>query len=69
MQTRVRSAILISGRGSNMQALLDAIAHTGNGPGTLDASGYSGAGHYRDVPHPVQVAQSQRQSMHCDNVL
>lgn len=34
--------------------LLDTIAHTANGPGTLDASGYAGAQHYRDVPTAVR---------------
>ena len=33
--------------------LLDTVAHTSNGAGHLDATGYHGAGRYRDVPHAV----------------
>jgi putative intracellular protease/amidase len=33
--------------------LLDALAHTSNGAGYLDATGYKGKRHYRDVPHAV----------------
>lgn len=33
--------------------LLDAIAHTSNGAGYLDPTGYKGKKHYRDVPHAV----------------
>ena len=36
MQTRVRSAILISGRGSNMQALLDAARDKADFPASFD---------------------------------
>lgn len=34
--------------------LLDTRAHTSNGPGYLEASGYGGTPHYRDVPHAVR---------------
>jgi putative intracellular protease/amidase len=33
--------------------LLDTLAHTSNGAGYLDATGYKGKRHYRDVPHAV----------------
>jgi putative intracellular protease/amidase len=33
--------------------LLDKIAHTSNGAGYLDGTGYKGKAHYRDVPHAV----------------
>lgn len=33
--------------------LLDRIAHTSNGVGHLDGTGYAGAGHYVDVPYAV----------------
>ena len=33
--------------------LLDNVAHTSNGVGYLDATGYKGKSHYRDVPHAV----------------
>ena len=33
--------------------VLDTIAHTSNGAGYLDATGYQGKAHYRDVPHAV----------------
>jgi putative intracellular protease/amidase len=33
--------------------LLDTVAHTSNGAGYLDATGYKGKPHYRDVPHAV----------------
>lgn len=33
--------------------LLDGIAHTSNGEGYLDRTGYGGKAHYRDVPHAV----------------
>jgi putative intracellular protease/amidase len=33
--------------------LLDTVAHTSNGVGYLDATGYQGKVHYRDVPHAV----------------
>jgi len=33
--------------------VLDAVAHTSNGIGYLDATGYKGKAHYRDVPHAV----------------
>ena len=33
--------------------LLDGLAHTSNGKGYLDESGYRGASHYRDVPQAV----------------
>jgi putative intracellular protease/amidase len=33
--------------------LLDALAHTSNGAGYLDMTGYKGKPHYRDVPHAV----------------
>ena len=36
MQTRLRSAILISGRGSNMQALLDAAHDKADFPASFD---------------------------------
>ena len=29
------------------------MGHTSNGAGYLDASGYAGKTHYRDVPHAV----------------
>jgi putative intracellular protease/amidase len=35
--------------------LLDAVPHTGNGPEALDASGYGGKAHYRDVPGAVRA--------------
>ncbi len=33
--------------------LLDGLAHTSNGKGYLDESGYRGASHYRDVPDAI----------------
>jgi putative intracellular protease/amidase len=33
--------------------LLDNVAHTSNGVGYLDATGYAGKAHYQDVPHAV----------------
>jgi putative intracellular protease/amidase len=33
--------------------LLDDIAHTSNGEGYLDGTGYQGKAHYRNVPHAV----------------
>ena len=33
--------------------LLDAVAHTSNGAGYLDPTGYKGKPHYRDVPRAV----------------
>lgn len=33
--------------------LLDSVAHTSNGAGHLDATGYKGKSLYRDVPHAV----------------
>ena len=33
--------------------LLDNVAHTSNGAGYLDETGYKGKSHYRDVPHAV----------------
>lgn len=33
--------------------LLDDIAHTSNGAGYLDGTGYKGKSYYRDVPHAV----------------
>lgn len=33
--------------------LLDGIAHTSNGPGYLDGTGYRGGAHYRDVPQAI----------------
>jgi putative intracellular protease/amidase len=33
--------------------ILDKVGHTSNGAGYLDASGYAGKTHYRDVPHAV----------------
>jgi putative intracellular protease/amidase len=33
--------------------LLDNVAHTSNGVGYLDGTGYKGKSHYRDVPHAV----------------
>ncbi len=33
--------------------LLDSIAHTSNGAGYLDNTGYAGKARYRDVPHAV----------------
>lgn len=33
--------------------LLDTVAHTSNGPGYLNATGYGGTAHYRDVPHAI----------------
>jgi putative intracellular protease/amidase len=34
--------------------ILDNVAHTSNGVGYLDASGYKGKSRYRDVPHAVR---------------
>lgn len=33
--------------------MLDTVAHTSNGVGYLDATGYAGKALYRDVPHAV----------------
>lgn len=33
--------------------LLDEVAHTSNGAGYLEGTGYKGKAHYRDVPHAV----------------
>lgn len=33
--------------------LLDSVAHTSNGAGYLDPTGYAGKAYYRDVPHAV----------------
>jgi putative intracellular protease/amidase len=33
--------------------ILDDVDHTSNGAGYLDATGYEGKAHYRDVPHAV----------------